>query len=331
MPPRRPPVSVTDEQRRDRARGALLGLAVGEALGAHTRGRALLAPSFPELAGTPREPASGAIGPATLSAIALAHALGSAGTYSEETAVVHHRQWLERTEEAPELVRDALTNPHLRNWPHQAAHAAWIRTQKRPPDGLALARTVPLALHWASDAQARADAVQKDVRLTHADPRAVLAALALQGAIAAAVHTAADAHAPLFAAARAELARGAALLGAVARDLIPEAHDAVRQLKDDLAAAETPDPLLYGPELHLAFWELAHAPSFEAGMLDVINRGGEAGINGAVAGALLGARHGDANLPARWRAAVMMLRGPRPAAYGAPAWDVPTLLAPYEG
>jgi ADP-ribosylglycohydrolase len=316
---------------------------VGEALGAATRGRALLAPSFPELANVPRDPPGGALGPATLAAVALSHALGS-GPYSPETAVLHHRQWLERTPEAPDVARDALTNEHLRAWPHQASHAAWIRTQKRPPDGLGLARTVPLALHFASDAQARADAVQKDVRLTHADPRAVLAALALQGAIATAVHTAAESPAPLFAAAQAELARGAALLGAVDRDLIPEAHDAVRQLKEDLAAAEKPDPLLYGPELHLqrsgpnarlalrlALWELARAPTFEAGLLDVVNRGGDAGINGAVAGALLGARFGGSAVPVRWRASVMALRGPRPSGYGAPAWDLATLLAPYEG
>jgi ADP-ribosyl-[dinitrogen reductase] hydrolase len=344
MPPRRPAPSPTDEQRRARARGALLGLAVGEALGAATRGRALLAPSFPGLADTPRDPTAGALGPATLAVIALSHALGGGGPYSPGTAVLHHRQWLERTPEAPDVARDALTNEHLRNWPHQASHAAWIRTQKRPPDGLALARTVPLALHFASDAQVRSEAVQQDVRLTHADPRAVLAAVALQGAISAAVHTAAESHAPLFAAALADLTRGAAVLGSVDRELIPEAHDAVRQLKEDLAAAEKPDPLLYGPELHLqrsgpnarlslrlAFWELAHAPTLGAGLLDVVNRGGEAGINGAVAGALLGARFGDSALPARWRASVMMLRGPRPAGHGAPAWDLPTLLAPYEG
>lgn len=344
MPPRRLAPSPTDEQRRDRSRGALLGLALGEALGAGTRGRALLAPAFPELADTPREPASGSLGPATLSAIALAHALGGSGTYSVETAIIHHRQWLERSPEAPDVVRDALSNEHLRNWPHQAAHAAWIRSQKRPPDGLALARTVPLALHFSVDPHARAEAVQKDVRLTHADPRAVLAALALQGAIATAVHTAAESHLPIFAAAGAELVRGAALLGAVDRELIPEAHDAVRQLKEDLAAAEKPDPLLYGPELHLqrsgpnarlavrlAFWELAHAPGLESGLLDVVNRGGEAGTHGAIAGALLGARFGEASVPARWRASAMLLRGPRPAGYGAPAWDLPTLLAPYEG
>ena len=45
-------------------------------------------------------------------------------------------------------------------------------------------------------------------------------------AIAAAVRTAPDAPAPLFAAAQTELSRGALLLGAVSQELIPEAQEA---------------------------------------------------------------------------------------------------------
>jgi ADP-ribosylglycohydrolase len=48
-----------------------------------------------------------------------------------------------------------------------------------------------------------------------------------------------------------------------------------------------------------------HAPSFEAALIDVVNRGGDADTNGAITGALLGARHGAAAIPDRWRAAVM--------------------------
>jgi ADP-ribosyl-[dinitrogen reductase] hydrolase len=346
MPPRKPVPAVTDEQVRDRARGALLGLAVGESLGQATQGRALLAPAFPELADTPaRElPAAPQLGPLALSAVALGHALAASGGYAADVAVTHHRQWLERAPAAPEVARDALSNPHLRNFPYQAAHAAWIRTQKRPPDGLPLARCVPLAVRYAREEAARSRAIQEDARLTHTDPRAVLAALALGAALAAAVRTAAENASALFAAAQSELSRGAALLGAVNGELIPEAQQAVRQLREDLSLAERPDPQLYGPELHLhrsgpsarlafrlAFWEAAHAGTLEQGLLDVANRGGESGLNGAVAGALLGALHGEQALPPHWRLAARLARGPAAAGSGAPAWDLPTLLRPYEG
>ena len=53
--------------------------------------------------------------------------------------------------------------------------------------------------------------------------------------------------------------------------------------------ADMGDETVYGPELHLffpvptlvrttfrlAFWELFHAPHFEAGLIDVVNRGGD--------------------------------------------------------
>ena len=73
------------------------------------------------------------------------------------------------------------------------------------------------------------------------------------------------------------------------------------------------DPQLYGPEVHLqdqegfvrvafrlAFWELLHAPSFAAGVIDAANRGGDADTNAAIAGALLGAHHGRVAIPDAW-------------------------------
>ena len=67
------------------------------------------------------------------------------------------------------------------------------------------------------------------------------------------------------------------------------ARDAAVMLRADLDAAAAPDPDLYGTELHLvkmqgyvrvafrlAFWQLVHAASFEAGRIDTVNRGGDA-------------------------------------------------------
>jgi hypothetical protein len=54
----------------------------------------------------------------------------------------------------------------------------------------------------------------------------------------------------------------------------------------------------------VAFWHLAHTDDFEAALVDVVNRGADADTNGAITGALLGARLGVDAIPARWRAAV---------------------------
>jgi len=47
------------------------------------------------------------------------------------------------------------------------------------------------------------------------------------------------------------------------------------------------------------FWALNHASSFEDGLIDIVNEGGDADTNGAVAGALLGATFGFSAIPHR--------------------------------
>ena len=49
-----------------------------------------------------------------------------------------------------------------------------------------------------------------------------------------------------------------------------------------------------------ALWCVYHSRSFEEGLLAVINEGGDADTNGAVAGSLLGAKFGYARIPVRY-------------------------------
>jgi len=120
---------------------------------------------------------------------------------------------------------------------------------------------------------------------------------------------------------------GSPMLARSASDYVFEVTSAKSLLMADLDAAQQADPMLYGPELHLhrqyghvriafrlAFWELLHAPSFEAGLVDVVNRGGDADAHGAITGALLGAFHGEEAIPAEWKRQVLdamaTVRGP---------------------
>jgi ADP-ribosylglycohydrolase len=52
--------------------------------------------------------------------------------------------------------------------------------------------------------------------------------------------------------------------------------------------------------LGAALWALFHAEDFESGVTEIINRGGDADTNAAVAGALLGARDGEEAIPGAW-------------------------------
>ena len=49
--------------------------------------------------------------------------------------------------------------------------------------------------------------------------------------------------------------------------------------------------------LSAALWCYWHSPSFEEGLLSVVNEGGDADTNGAIAGAILGAKFGFSSIP----------------------------------
>ena len=52
--------------------------------------------------------------------------------------------------------------------------------------------------------------------------------------------------------------------------------------------------------LSAALWAYFHAPSFESGLLDVVNEGGDADTNGAIACAILGAKFGYSSIPSSY-------------------------------
>ena len=58
----------------------------------------------------------------------------------------------------------------------------------------------------------------------------------------------------------------------------------------------------------VSYWR---APSFERGLRDVIEAGGDTDTNGTAAGAVLGARFGVEGVPRRWREQLADLRAGR--------------------
>ena len=111
---------------------------------------------------------------------------------------------------------------------------------------------------------------------------------------------------------------------------VPALHDAVT------AAAHSP-PADYVRQqgwvliaFRNALWQLLHAPSMAAGVVDTVMRGGDTDTNGAICGALLGAVHGRDAIPAQWVEKLLNcrpevgrpgVRRPRPEVY----WPVDAL------
>jgi hypothetical protein len=101
---------------------------------------------------------------------------------------------------------------------------------------------------------------------------------------------------------------------AFARDWA-RAASVAQPVLDALAAAEERPPedflSLMGwvlIALQNAFYQLLHAPSLQAGVVETVRSGGDTDTNAAIAGALLGAVHGREAVPPQWRHMVLSCR-----------------------
>lgn len=317
-----------------RAHGALIGLAVGDALGTTNEFKRLSAPPFPRLAdgpltdvvgGGPFALDAGQITDDTQMAICLSDSLLEAGRFVAEDVAARYVAWRghafdigTQTRAALQLVEDGYAAAG-------AGRRVWLERDRGPAGNGSLMRTTPIGV-FVADPQARRAASLAESAITHFDPRCQLACAAFNAAIAAGVRGA-DATAMAAAAAR-ELEEAAALLRAQLADEAEPVDAALRLLRADLVAAQSNDPQLYGPELHLhdhegfvrvafrlAFWHLGHSSDPARALIDVANRGGDADTNAAITGALLGACHGETSIPLVWQRRVLeALQGKPPTA-----------------
>jgi ADP-ribosyl-[dinitrogen reductase] hydrolase len=158
-----------------------------------------------------------------------------------------------------------------------------------------LPRTIPVALATLSSPSNLVSGSYHLAHLLHPDPRCAWGAVAINVAIA------------WF------------LQGE--RDFIPEVLQALtaNAAPDELVAAVRRVPLekrealpVVGPEagyvvhcVEIALWCAYHERTLERGLVWLANAGGDTDTNGAVAGALMGARDGEAAIPDRWLAEIV--------------------------
>jgi ADP-ribosyl-[dinitrogen reductase] hydrolase len=93
-----------------------------------------------------------------------------------------------------------------------------------------------------------------------------------------------------------------ALLGGTAKELKLLADGLVAEeplFAYDRKRSENPSGFIVDT-LRAVFQSLFATDSFEAALIDVVNRGGDADTTGAILGMIAGARYGAAGLPARW-------------------------------
>lgn len=322
----------------DRAKGALLGLAVGDALGTTYEFKRIEQVAYPALATQPATDVVGA-GPFGLApgqitddtqmAVCLARSLAQHGALDVEDVGRRYVAWMGEAFDIGNQTRGSLSR--LAEGDRSAGREVWRRSEYRAAGNGSLMRTAPIGVAYAHRTAAELlDAAMADSAITHADPRCMLACAAFDAAIAAAVRDGVGGDG-MHAAATDALAAATLRLAStwqhddpVERELVAHARIA---LESDLAAALASEPGVYG-ELHvhstagfvrvalrLAFWHLVHTPSWRDAVVDVASRGGDADTNGAIVGALLGARDGAAAIPEAWIERVLAATQPGSAAW----------------
>lgn len=272
---------------RARYRGALLGLAVGDALGATVEfmGRAEIRTRF----GIHRELVGGGwlrLAPGeytddTQMALAIARSIVALGRIDPADIVRHFVDWYDsEPKDIGKLTRRALA--HLAAgvpW-QEAGTLAMEESAGRSASNGSLMRTAPVALATWSDLEALVRASLDVSRITHADPLGAWSCVAFDQALAAVLAGSND----VLAAAEVPQPEVHARIKAIPR--IGEA-----QLRSGGYVLDT---------LQSALWCVVRHDDFESAVVAAVNLGDDADTTGAVAGALAGALSGEPGIPGRW-------------------------------
>jgi ADP-ribosylglycohydrolase len=276
---------------RSRYRGSLLGLAVGDALGAPFEGQARGAfdPVKDMAGGGRRRLPAGTWTDDTSMALCLADSLVARGGFDLRDQLERYLRWLEdgyfsSAEYAfgiGHTVSRALARYELTGDPASSA-----LTEPMSAGNGSIMRLAPVPLFYAAD---RAEAIRlsgESSRATHATPVAVDACRYLGALIAGAASGVAKEQ----------------LLGEdyFEGELVPEVEEVAR---GSFRRNEPPDSSGYAVHtLEAALWVLERSSSFREGALLAVNLGGDTDTTAAVFGQLAGALEGEEAIPEEWRA-----------------------------
>jgi ADP-ribosylglycohydrolase len=333
--------SVTEGSREAALLGPLLGMAVGDALGTTYEFARIDQPDYPTLAtapatdvvgGGPFELKPGQITDDTQMAICIARSLVKARPLDLADLAERYVAWFQHAFDVGNQTASALKAIESGVSVTHAGRQVWHQSGRRAAGNGSLMRTTPIGVAFARDgAQRIVEESLADSLLTHADPRCALACAIFNVAIAHGIeHPTGEALArgrAMLEAGRATLPVAVALLRDAWSDNPEDLEMVTRAAEDlqrDLDTGLSDNPSVYRVELdlqrtagfvrvafRLAFWHLTHTP-WRAAVVDVASRGGDADTNGAIVGALLGARDGVLAIPGAWIDRVLGVEQPGP-------------------
>lgn len=289
---------------RDRYRGALAGLAIGDALGqpTHHRRPGTFTPVGDLQGGGPFQLPAGAWTDETAMALCLAESLIATGRHDPADQAARYLRWQREghwTSTGQCLGISAATAKAVAaaNWsrsPFGGSHDPQ-RADKEP-----LARIVPVVAMLLPDPEQAIAAAVEVARVTHQAPLTLDAVRYMAALLVGALQGASrqDLTRPLF----------SPIDGLWRRQpLKPEIEAVARGSWVDKPPARLSGTGQAPQALEAVLWALERARSFREGALAVVNLGGDADTLGAAYGQLAGAVFGSSGIPPAWRA--LLVRG----------------------
>lgn len=283
---------------KDRFLGALLGAHAGDALGAAVEGMtsAQVAAKFPQgvrdiVGGGPYGWEPGEPTDDTGLLLCVARSLAARGTLEPEDLSNRYLEWYRKgPKDVGNLWRSVLENLAAGESIDQAGVLAWEDSGRQAASNGSLMCCAPIGLLDVNRPNNVAEDAARLSRLSHVDPRCQGGCAALCTALSLLVNNELD-----------EAVPRAALAGASYADEVRAAieRSSARKLTDLIV--DGPDMGYVTKTIEVAFCALQTATDFDEGLVAVVSRGGDADTNGAVAGALLGARWGLLRIPERWQ------------------------------
>ena len=276
-----------------RARGALLGLVVGNQLGVPTErlgSAAAIREAFPQGVRDLQPPPKGSpFDDDAAMTLLLAESLAERGDLDAADVAARWVKWMKvdgrgvglTTQRALRLIERGVE-------PFEAGRQA--RSAGASASNGAVMRCVPVALRFHDNIDKLIRVSTQQAAITHADERCTWGSVAVNLAARELLHGN-----QYFV--EEVLHR---LQGVAPRVLVEAIRRVPWEQEGDLPVAV---PNEFGYAVHcveIAFWCAVHRPSLEEALIFLVEAGGDTDTNAAVAGALLGARDGETGIPPRW-------------------------------
>jgi ADP-ribosyl-[dinitrogen reductase] hydrolase len=289
---------------RDAARGVLLGLASGDALGRPVEfsSPTTISADYGHLEdmvghGTWNQPA-GTITDDTAQALCIARSFVAKGGFDPTDVATRLVEWYESDPfDVGRMTARSLSRLQRGDAWDEAGQRVWEASVEGQNAGNgSVMRCPPLAIAYATDLDRLATVSRQSSQITHADPRCTAGCAILNRTIAG-----------LLEDADSSFDDSSSALG----DALDAVDDAPSELVDALApvaAGDRPSSLETSGyvvhSLQAALHDALTAVSARDAIVVAVNRGGDADTIGAIAGAVAGARFGASDLPDRWLTAI---------------------------